>query len=168
MFLTLETIESDLLPITLDETSVLPFSPSEWQDREIELTLDSGCCEHVLDIVDVPGYANFIVESTGSRRGQNFVVGNGERVPNEGQVMLNMENGDGIPLQSTFQVAEITRPLLSVGRVCDQGLNCVFKKDEALVCDADGNTVCRFARAGGLYIARLKLKSPELFARQVR
>ena len=134
---------------------------------EIELTLDSGCCEHVLDIVDVPGYANFIVESAGSRRGQHFVVGNCERVPNEGQVMLNMEC-EGIPLQSTFQVAEITRPLLSVGRVCDQGLDCIFRKDEALVCDPDGGVVCRFARAGGLYIARLKLKSPELFARQVR
>ena len=79
----LEEVESHLMPVTLDETSLLPAA-SEWQDREIELTLDSGCCEHVLDVVDIPGYANFIVESAGSRRGQHFVVGNGERVPNEG------------------------------------------------------------------------------------
>ena len=60
------------MPVTLEDASVLPFSAADWEDKEIELTLDSGCCEHVLDIGDVPGYASFIVESAGSRRGQNL------------------------------------------------------------------------------------------------
>ena len=130
----------------------------------IELTLDSGCCEHVLDVADAPGYAHFISESPGSKRGQRFIVGNGERVPNAGQVRLNMECA-GIPLQSIFQVASVTRPLMSVGRVCDQGLKCIFDQDKALVVGKDGEEICRFERKGGLYVARLKLKSPELFPR---
>ena len=103
----------------------------------------------------------------GSRRGQNFVVGNGQKVPNEGEINLNMEC-EGVPLQSTFQVAEITRPLMSVGRVCDQGLTCTFDKEKAVIADKDKAVLCTFARMGGLYVARLKLKSPELFARQAR
>ena len=81
--------------------------------------------------------------------------------------MLNMEC-DGIPLQSTFQVAEITRPLMSVRRVCDQGLQCVFDDKEALVVGKDGKVVCKLAQAGGLDIAHLKRKSPELFGRHAR
>ena len=75
---------------------------------------------------------------------------------------------DGVPLQSTFQVAEITPPLMSVGRVCDQGLTCTFDKEKAVVTDKAGEVICKFVRNGGLYVARLKLKSPELFGRQAR
>ena len=92
-------------------------------------------------------------------------MGNGGKVPNDGQCVLNLEQG-GQPIQSTFQVAAITRPLMSVGRVCDQGLRCNFDDKQALVVDGKGKTVCRFERRGGLYVAKLTLKSPELFARQ--
>ena len=49
-----------------------------------------------------------------------------------------------------------------------KGLAASSRKNEALVCDSEGAVVCRFARAGGLYVSRLKLKSHELFARQAR
>ena len=94
-------------------------------------------------------------------------MGNGAKVPNDGQCMLNLER-NGLPIQSTFRIAGITRPLMSVGRVCDQGLKCEFNDKEALVVDKNGRTVCRFERRGGLYVAKLKLKSPELFARPAR
>ena len=161
----LEELMSQLLPVTVDNDYALPLQ--DWVDTEIELTLDSGCCEHVIDIGEISGYANYITESLGSRRGQNFIVGNGEKVSNDGQCLLNLEQ-DGLPLQSTFQIAGITRPLMSVGRVCDQGLRCQFDDKEALVLDKSGGVVCRFVRQGGLYVAKLKLKSPELFARPAK
>ena len=80
-------------------------------------------------------------------RKQNFVVGNGQKVPNEGEIHLNLGAG-GVPLKSVFQVAEVTRPLMSVGRVCDQGLSCLFKKDSALIMDEDDKVICRFEREG--------------------
>ena len=58
-----------------------------------------------------------------------MIVGSGARVPNEGALLLNMESSTNrgvMKLQSCFQVAEVTRPLMSVSRVCDQGLECVF------------------------------------------
>ena len=61
----------------------------EWQDVTIQVTLDSGCCDHVVDAGEAPGYC--ILESAGSKRRQNFVVGNGSKVPNQGEVHLNLD-----------------------------------------------------------------------------
>ena len=141
----------------------------EWVETEIEICLDSGCCDHVLDLIDAPGYASFLGESAGSKRGQKYVVGNGQRVKNEGQVVLNMTSeveGDVRVLQSCFQVASVTRPLMSVSRVCDQGLRCIFDDEQATVVDKKtGKEVAVFQRRGGLYIAKMKLKAPAGFTR---
>ena len=54
---------------------------------------------------------------------------------------------------------------MSVGHICDQGLNVVFDKVHAIVRNAKGDEVCRFTRGeSGLYTARMKLKMP--FGRQ--
>ena len=137
-------------------------------DTDIEVTLDSGCCEHVLDLGDVPGYDAFLTESPGSRRQQNFIVGNGSKVPSEGQLKLNLEAMVGEQsnkIQSIFQVAEITRPLMSVSRISDLGLKCIFDDKKAEVVCAKGEVVCCVLRRGGLYVARMKSKAPEGFHR---
>ena len=62
-----------MLPIAAhDGDEIMPVEG--WQDRDIEITLDSGWCNHVLDAEDAPGYLES--ESPDSRRGQNFIVGN--------------------------------------------------------------------------------------------
>ena len=79
-----------VLPVTTDDDDAAMIMPvGEWRDIDINIALDSGACNHVLDAEDVPGYR--VVESPGSRRGQNFIVGNGAGLPNEGQVHLNLE-----------------------------------------------------------------------------
>ena len=72
---------------------------------------------------------------------------------NPSQIKLRMKSkdDDSLLMSSIFQVAEITRPLMSVSRICDQGMSCVFEKTHARVVDGNGNTVARFERDGGLY-----------------
>ena len=132
-----------------------------WQDIEFEVALDSGSQDHVCDEVDCPGYDT--KPSPGSSRGQCFIVGNGGRLDNMGQRDLNLEplNDSGTPLQSCFQIARVTRPLMSVGRICDNGLKVEFDDKQAVVRDKDGTSVCMFERKpGGLYTCRFRLKSP--------
>ena len=110
---------------------------------------------------DVPGYA--LEESAGSRVGQHFVVGNGARIPNKGQSCLNLESEGENPnaIASVFQIAKVSRPLMSVGKICDGGLFVSFTETKADVVDKNGHVVCTFHRQpGGLYVARLRLKSP--------
>ena len=153
--------------ILTDDDEEILAAVEEWEDCSIEIILDSGACRHVMARESAPGYT--VHESPGSRRGQNFIVGNGERVPNEGQMALSLEAdvGDGVTalLGTTFQVADLTRPLMSVSQICEQGLHCVFESTHALIVNAAGETVCRFEKEGQLFVAKMTLKAPGSFAR---
>ena len=161
-----------VLPITLEdegEDDVLIGGYEQWQDINLHMTLDSGCCKHVLPADAVPGYQ--VIDSPGSVRGVSFTVGNGARVPNEGQVSLNIEAETGSRtelISSVFQVAEINRPLMSVSQICGHGFKCVFEKDHAEVIGQSGETICRFEEDRGLYVANMRLKAPSPFPRPER
>ena len=128
---------------------------------DFDVALDLGCVDHVCAGSDAPGVA--IKESAGSSRGQNFVVGNGDKIPNQGQVSLPLEanvDKDVNHVDAIFQVAKVTRPLMSVSRICDGGFTCHFDDKRGVVKDKSGKVVCVFDRRGGLYICNMKLRSP--------
>ena len=146
-----------------DDTPAELFSISDWQDVDVEMVLDSGCCAHILDASqDAPGYA--LHESEGSRAGKGFIAANGDRIRNEGEVQLNLEAANGRggvqALKSTFQSARVSRPLMSVSQICDHGFKCIFEKDRATVVDSDLQPRFVCERRGGLYTAPMKLKAP--------
>jgi hypothetical protein len=155
------------MPVVLDDANGA-FPVGEWQPVEIQVTLDSGACDHIIDAEDAPGYE--VRPSPASRRNRNYIVGNGETIANEGEVHLNMESPDGsggqVPVQTVFQVAEINRPLMSVARICDQGHTCVFDKDGARILDASQNVLSHFKRVNNMYEATMQIGPPEPFARQ--
>ena len=149
------------------DSSILA-NEAEWQDVEFEVALDSGSQDHVCDEIDCPGYST--VASPGSSRGQCFIAGSGDELPNVGQRQFNMrplEDGT-IDVKSCFQIARVTRPLMSVGKLCDNGLEVTFNDKQAIVRDKDGAQICCFERApGGLYLCKFRLKRPDLgFPRQ--
>ena len=139
-----------------------------WHDIEFEVALDSGSQDHVCHEDDCPGYTT--EASPGSSRGQCFIVGDGGELEHMGQRALNMQPmSDGTTdLKSCFHIARATRPLMSVGRICDGGMNVLFTDKQAIVKDADGSQVCVFERKpGGLYTCKFRLKAPSPgFARQ--
>ena len=133
------------------------------------MTLDSGCCKHVLPADAAPGYE--VSDSPSSRRGASFTVGNGAKVANEGQMSLNLEadNGSGKELlRSVFQAAELNRPLMSVSQICSHGYKCVFEKGHANVLNESGESIFRFEEDRGLYVATMSLKAPTPFGRLER
>ena len=96
------------------------------------------------------------------------MMGDGGKVDNQGQVALNLSNGGpSSVIQSVFQVANVTRPLMSVGRICDEGFHVDFQKEHAVIMDKSGREVLKFERqAGGLYVAKMKLKAPTFGRRE--
>ena len=131
------------------------------------MALDSGAGEHVADETSAPAYA--VEESEGSKVGQNFVTAGGGRLRNRGQLKLNLraDNGrKGRDVRLTFQVANVTRPLLSVSKICDAGFVVKFTSEMAIVEDKKGKEVCRFIRRKGLYIASMKLRNPKFRAKE--
>ena len=56
----------------------------------------------------------------------------------------------------------MTRPLMPVGRICDEGHSITFNNVMAIVNSKDGEELCRFHRKdGGLYVAKMKLRNPD-------
>ena len=122
------------------------------------VVLDSGAADHVVNSTETPGYD--IVESVGSRAGACFVAANGERIPNRGQVDLRLRAGK-FPIKSTFQVSKISKPLWSVGKLCDAGYKVEFDKTEAKIIEkSSGKEIGHFPRSHGLYIGKLELRNP--------
>ena len=91
------------------------------------------------------------------------MIGDGRKINNDGQVCLNLQTMEDDPssIASTFQVAKVSRPLMSVGKICDNGMDVVFSADKARVVTKEGAEVCMFERVnGGLYLAKFRLKRP--------
>ena len=87
-------------------------------------------------------------------------MGDGVTIPNLGESRLNLSGNDR-DLQSVFQIVAVTRPLMSVGRICDNDNSVTFDKEKAVVTGNDGVVLAVFTRQpGGLYTAKLKLTSP--------
>ena len=159
--------------IELNAAALGATEEDEFLDVYVEAAADSGAGEHVLGEEDAPTYT--VEDSPGSKAGQNFIGAGGHRMANRGQVKLSMraENGKkGRDVKTTFQVAKVTRPLMSVSKICDAGMTMKFTAAMAIVEDKAGKEVMRFKRQGGLYVSRLRLRNPkykpknEPFARQ--
>ena len=148
-----------LFPV--EDLHALPaFEEPEW--LEVECCLDTGSSIHAADRIDFPGFD--VTESDGSRAGQKFQAAGGSLIENEGQVSALMTapgSPIGTELQFCFQIAKVTRPLISVTKMTEKGeLQILCKKDEALVLDSKNRTVAKFARKGGLYVAVMKVRNP--------
>ena len=163
-------LHEQLAPLNLFEHAVehnqILMNDQAWEDLEFDVALDSGSVVHVCSIADVPGYR--LDESPGSRKCQDFMMGDGGTIPNLGQSCLKLTDSSvGRDMQSIFQIAAVTRPLMSVGRICDEGHSVTFNNVCAVVNDPSGAEICRFHRSpGGLYVAKLKLRSPSSFGRR--
>ena len=136
------------------------YDIDEWNDLEFEVSLDYGAVRHVCAPGSCPGYS--LEESPGSLGGLEFLMGGEGTIPDLGPKRLNIfDEPIGKPIASILQIAAVKRPLMSVGRVCDEGHTVTFDAEKTVVRRSTGVERCRFVRTpGGLHIAGLKLKSP--------
>ena len=65
-------------------------------------------------------------ETEASRQGIKYVAANGHKITNVGQRKVQGITDEGIPLGITWQVADIKKPLASIGRMCDAGNVALF------------------------------------------
>ena len=60
--------------------------------------------------------------------------------------MLNLQATNNNTMATTFQLAKVSRPLMIVGRLCDAGMDVLFKKDRADVLATDGSVILNSER----------------------
>ena len=148
------TVDAKCLEVEMSSTELLATPAANLRKRTIRVAMDSGAGDHVASPEDVEGFA--IEESPNSKAGRDFVAANGGKIRNHGQSTVRMRTAEGKRVASTFQVADVTRPLYSVSKLCDAGYDVSFAKQEALV-KKDGKTIHRFHREGGLYVCDMHI-----------
>jgi hypothetical protein len=154
--------EAISLLVTVDEVNALPVATEpEW--LEVECCLDTGSSVHAVNRLDIPGCD--IVDSPGSRAGQQFQTAGGPPIDNEGQALLMLVPPDADtknPVSIAMQVAKVTRPLISVPKLTEgDKLQVICKETEALVQTPQGQLVARFKKRGGLYVCLMRIKNPK-------
>ena len=145
-----------------EDAELLATDPEVPRFTKLKVALDSGAGAHVINRRDAPGYT--IQPSAMSKAGAAFLAADGGRIPNHGEVTVNMistdSSGTAHKISSRFEAADVTRALWSVGLICDSGLDVKFTSKRALVCNKEGQELCVFTRSNGLYVAEVQVENP--------
>ena len=107
--------------------------------------VDSGAMASTGNKRMAPGH--HVQPSAMSRRGEVFVTANNSEIPNEGQVTLPTFSKELVRTNKTWQIAEIAKPLLSVGEECDEDQWVIFTKYGGMIYSLSTGEVRRFERS---------------------
>ena len=138
----------------------------------MNVILDSGACDHVVGRGEIPGYD--VQPSAGSRANRCYTDAGGRSIRNEGESVVEMKLPAGESVSNScaaaFQIADVSRPLLSVSKICEKGNDVLCRDNCAFILDKNHNVVAKFEKRNGLYAATLAVKNPKFagFQRQAR
>ena len=99
-------------------------------------------------------------DSPGSLVGLHYLSASGGRIPNRGQQRLPIELGNGLRTHAIFQVADVSRPLVSVAKLAEAGKAVVFAYSGGVSRDLESGVDTPFERRGGIYIFKIKIPPP--------
>ena len=126
--------------------------------EKIECVIDSGAAESVAPSSIGRGYS--IKESEGSKRGQSYLTADGNRLTNQGQKKIPAETNEGNRYNLNFQIAGVTKPLMSVGKVCDAGNIVIFDDYGGRIRNKSTGKTTWFERKNGVYMLSAWTKAP--------
>ena len=152
---------------------ILGFSwrsdPTEWEQRKwvkVESVVDSGASAPVAPPSMLPNVK--IEESEGSKRGQKYISASKHKLKNPGQQQVHACTEDGDPTDLLFQIADVSKPLVSVSAICERGNRVIFGRAGGVVQNLRSGKQVPFYRRNGIYVLSLWLQdgSDEPFGRR--
>ena len=98
-------------------------------------------------------------EGAASRRGVEYEVANGDKIPNMGEKKFVAVSAEGVKRNITAQVCDVNKPLLSVRKVAAAGNRVVFDSEGSYIEDKATNERMWIKEEGGMYILQMWVKS---------
>ena len=89
--------------------------------------MDSGACDHVIPPAKM--FVGEIRENEAVKTGLTYHTASGAPLPNKGEVDLEGFTTEGAVIDLTTQVADVTKPLASVRKMCNAGNRVVFEEN---------------------------------------
>ena len=152
--------EELIAPIIYQEREMVMTAESV---RTMKVAADSGAVDHIANASNLPG--NVILVKTEKHR--DFINASGGGIKNHGEANVRLKTKSGRLIANTFQVADVCRPLHSIGKVCDGGHEVLFMKGKAVVVPEGsleqflGNCahLATYERENGLYVMEVEVSA---------
>jgi hypothetical protein len=141
--------------LTTGDSEILSVTRNREGWTLIEAAVDSGAMDNVMPITMLPAVA--LHESPGSKRRASFRVANGAKIPNLGQKVVKFQTQKGQDRQIIFQVASVTRALISVGKIKQAGHDVILDTKPRIV-DHKTGEVTMLVEKGGLHVLEMWVK----------
>ena len=118
--------------------------------HQIEVVLDSGAAVSVCPKDMCPQFAMEDFEA--SKAGVYYTGANGGKLINPGQTHVTVALHNGARALVTFQVADVSRPLVSVSKVCEMGNRVVFGANGGYILNLETGAATQFVKKDGIYV----------------
>ena len=92
------------------------------------------------------------METEESRQGQTYHIADGGVTKNKGEKTVTMYLEIGDQYRAEYQITDVTRPLNSVSRACDQGNNVLFTHTGGWFVNHETGRKTWFIREHGVYV----------------
>ena len=119
----------------------------------VESEVDSGASTPVAPPSMMPGVK--VVPSEGSRRGQKWSSASKHKIRNLGEQRLKAVTEEGEETEVLFQIADVSKPLVSVSAICERGNRVIFGRSGGVVPYLTTGKLFLFERRNGIYVLLL-------------
>ena len=130
------------------------YGNSRWV--RVESVMDSGASAPVAPPTMMPNVK--VVPSEGSRRGQRWSSASKHKINNLGEQHLKACTEKGDETEVLFQIADVSKPLISVSAICERGSRVIFGRNGGVVQNLQSGKLIPFHRRNGIYILSLWLE----------
>ena len=133
-----------------------------WEDKlwvKAKSVVDSGCSTPVAPPTMAPNVP--IVPSAASRAGVKYNTAAKTQLKNLGQQHIKACTESGSMTKVLFQIAEVTKPLVSVSAICERGSRVTFGKSGGVVQNLKTGAETPFYKENGIYVLTMWLQDEE-------
>ena len=120
---------------------------------KVDSVMDSGASAPVVPPQMMPSVK--IEPSEGSRRGQCYSSASKHKLVNLGQQKIRACTDAWEETEVLFQIADVSKPLVSVSAICERGNRVIFGQNGGLVQNLRTGGVIPFERRNGIYVLSL-------------
>ena len=159
--LILDSLHGTLSPLLAIEPEGVNTFQEEGGWEAIEMAVDSGATETVVS--DEMLTSVRIKESVGSKRGVEYEVANGIRIPNMGQKKFVGVSDEGTTRTITAQVCDVNKPLLSVKKVMSAGNRVVFDDEGSFIEDKVTKEPMWLTEQHGMFMLKMWVQKDSTF-----
>ena len=101
-----------------------------------------------------------VEDSEASKAGVYYTGANGGKLFNLGQTHVPIALDNGARTLATFQVADVSRPLMSVSKVCEIGNRVVLGSNGGYILNLATGAATQFIKKDGIYVFMIWVPPP--------